>query len=497
MTEMAGQSEAGDACPNGNGHRETTFQSGRVGLHGGQKPVQLPYSLRDSENVCSPRAFSNLNLQQWGSGSMRAFTTEVTKVALAAALMTLSPVVGMDFGVLAVGQARADVVSTIIVRGNQRMDPETVRSYLTIKPGKPFSGKDIDDSLKALYATELFGDVKIERQGGSLVVTVTESALINKVSFEGNKRLTDEQLNTVIESKSRGFMSKSRVQSDVQRLLEVYRRAGRYRASVEPKVIELPQGRVNLVYEINEGDKTGVTRISFVGNHSFSEGRLRDIVKTRESGFLGFIRTTDTYDPDRIQQDQDVLRKFYLRNGFADVRVIAANADLDRDRNTFDVTFTIEEGDQYAIGDVDVQSSLTTVDAGALKSAVRTRSGDVYNSEEVDKSIEDMTAVAGRQGYAFTGVRTRAVRDYAAKKINLTYYVEEGSHVYVERINVRGNTRTRDYVIRREFDLLEGDAYNKALAQSAWLLQERQGHDGAGRGRQGGHQRRRRRTVDR
>jgi outer membrane protein insertion porin family len=399
---------------------------------------------------------------------MRAFTTEVTRVVIAAILMTLTPVVGVDLGIVSASQARADEVSSIVVHGNERMDPETVRSYITIKPGKSFTSKDVDDSLKALYATELFGDVKIERQGGSLVVTVTESALVNKVQFEGNRRLTDEQLGSVIETKARSFLSKSRVQSDVQRLLEVYRRSGRFRASIEPKIINLPQGRVNLVYEIDEGDKTSVSRISFVGNHSFSEGRLRDLIKTRETGFLGFIRTTDTYDSDRLDQDQETLRKFYLRNGFADVRIVAANADLDRERNLFLVTFTIDEGSQYTFGDVDLQSSLPpSVDPNALKSAVRTHAGDLYNAEDIDKSIEDITAVAARSGFSFSEVRPRAIRDYASKKISLVYYVEEGTHVYVNRINIRGNTRTRDYVIRREFDVLEGDPYNKALISKA------------------------------
>lgn len=387
---------------------------------------------------------------------------------MASALITVSPVAGIAVGVAASSEAWADQVSNIVVRGNERIDPATVKSYLTIKPGKSFSSKDIDESIKAMYATDLFGDVKITREGGSLVVTVTEAPLVNKVQFEGNKRLTDEQLNTVIETKPRGFLSKARVQSDVQRLLEVYRRAGRFRASIEPKIINLPQGRVNLVYEVNEGDKTAVSRISFVGNHSFSEGKLRDLIKTRETGFLGFIRTTDTYDSDRLAQDQETLRKFYLRNGFADVKIVATNADLDRERNLFLVTFTIDEGSQYRISDVDLQSSLpASVDAASLKSALVTHSGDLYNVEDIDKSVEAVTQVAARQGFAFAQVRPRVVRDYASKTISITYYAEEGPHVYVNQINIKGNTRTRDYVIRREFDVLEGDPYNKALISKA------------------------------
>lgn len=410
----------------------------------------------------------DVKLNIWGSGSMRAYTTEMARIVGLALLLTVSPAIGLGSGLLGESSARADEVSSIVVHGNERMDPETVRSYLTIKPGKSFTSKDIDDSLKALYGAELFGDVKIERQGSTLVVTVTESPLVNKVQFEGNRRLTDEQLNSVIETKPRSFLSKSRVQSDVQRLLEVYRRSGRFRAIIEPKMINLPQGRVNLVYEIDEGDKTSVQRISFVGNHSFSEARLRDIIKTRETGFLGFIRTTDTYDSDRIDQDKETLRKFYLKNGFADVHIVAANADLDREQNSFLITFTIDEGAQYSFGDVDLQSSLPpAVDPNALKSVVETHAGDVYNSEQIDKTVENITGVAARAGYSFAEVRPRAVRDYANKKIAITYYVEEGAHVYVDRINVRGNTRTRDYVIRREFDVLEGDPYNKALISKA------------------------------
>ncbi len=387
---------------------------------------------------------------------------------MASALIAVSPVAGLTLGLVASSEALADQVSNIVVRGNERIDPSTVKSYLTIKPGKAFGAKDIDDSLKAMYATDLFGDVKIEREGGSLVVTVTEAPLVNKVQFEGNKRITDEQLGSVIETKPRSFLSKARVQSDVQRLLEVYRRAGRFRASVEPKVINLPQGRVNLVYEVDEGDKTAVSRISFVGNHSFSEGKLRDLLKTRETGFLGFIRTTDTYDADRLTQDQEALRKFYLRNGFADVKIVATNADLDRERNLFLVTFTIDEGSQYAIGAVDLQSSLpVSVDPATLRSGLVTKPGDLYNVEDIDKSVESVTQIAARQGVAFTQVRPRIVRDYASKTISITYYAEEGPHVYVNQINIKGNIRTRDYVIRREFDVLEGDPYNKALISKA------------------------------
>ena len=402
-----------------------------------------------------------------GPDTMSSFTKVMTKTALAAAMLTVVPAIGIESDLLGASVARADVVSHIVVRGITRVEAETVRSYVAVKPGKSFSAQDIDASLKALYATDLFSDVKISREGGSLVVTVVESPMINKIAFEGNKRITDEQLKGVIQTQSRGFMSKARVQGDVQRLLEAYRRNGRYRAQVEAKVISLADNRVNLVYEIDEGDKTAVTRIGFVGNHAMSSGRLRDVVKTRESGMLGWLRTTDTYDPERLQSDQELLRRYYMKNGYADMRVVSATADLDRERNVFFVSFTVDEGEQYTFGAIDVQSSLANLDMGSLKSAVGTREGSVYSAEDVEKTMEALTLAAARSGYPFAQVRPRAQRDYANHTIGITYYVEEGQRVYVERINVRGNDRTRDYVIRREFDMSEGDAYSKVLVNKA------------------------------
>jgi outer membrane protein insertion porin family len=402
-----------------------------------------------------------------GPDTMSSFTKVMTKTALAAAMLTVVPAIGVESDLLGASVARADVVSRIVVRGNTRVEADTVRSYVAVKPGKSFSAQDVDASLKALYSTDLFSDVKISRESGSLVVTVVESPMINKVAFEGNKRITDEQLKGVIQTQPRGFMSKSRVQGDVQRLLEAYRRNGRYRAQVEAKVISLPENRVNLVYEIDEGDKTAVTRIGFVGNHAMSSGRLRDVVKTRESGMLGWLRTTDTYDPERLQSDQELLRRYYMKNGYADMRVVSATADLDRERNVFFVSFTVDEGDQYTFGAIDVQSSLANLDTGSLKSAVGTREGNVYSAEEVEKTMEALTLAAARSGYPFAQVRPRAQRDYANHTIGITYYVEEGQRVYVERINIRGNDRTRDYVIRREFDMSEGDAYSKVLVNKA------------------------------
>lgn len=402
-----------------------------------------------------------------GPDTMSSLTKVMKKTALAAAILTIVPVVGVGGELLGASVAKADMVSQVVVRGNTRVEPETIRSYVVVKPGKSFSAQDVDASLKALYGTDLFADVKISREGGALVVTVSEAPMINKIAFEGNKRITDEQLKGVVQTQSRGFMSKARVQGDVQRLLEAYRRNGRFRAQVEAKVISLPENRVNLVYEIDEGDKTAVTRIGFSGNHAFSSGRLRDVVKTRESGLLGWLRTTDTYDPERLQSDQELIRRFYMKNGYADMRVVSASADLDRERNVFFVSFTVDEGEQYSFGAIDVQSSLANLDVAKLRSAVGTREGGVYSAEDVEKTMEAITLEASRSGYPFAQVRPRAQRDYANRRIAITYYVEEGQRVYVERINVRGNDRTRDYVIRREVDMAEGDAFSKVLVNKA------------------------------
>jgi outer membrane protein insertion porin family len=401
------------------------------------------------------------------SDFMRSVMTGARNLLIAGILAIMVPVTLPGAPLLGVTQAKADVVSSIVVRGNQRVEAETVRSYVLVKPGQSFGAREVDESLKALFSTGLFSDVQITRGGGALVVTVVESPLINRVAFEGNKRIPDEQLSTVIESRPRGLLSRSRVQSDVQRILEVYRRAGRFQASVEPKIIELTQNRVDLVYEVNDGDKTGISRIDFIGNAAFSDGRLRDVIRTRETGLLSFLRTTDTYDQDRLNADQELLRRFYTRNGYADFRVISANADLDRERNTFFVSFTVEEGQQYRFGAIDIQSSLPELDPARLNAVVLTREGSVYSAEDIEKSMEAISIEASRLGYAFAQVRPRASRDAEGQTIAITYYVDEGPRVYVERIEVRGNTRTRDFVIRREFDLVEGDAFNRTLVDRA------------------------------
>lgn len=357
--------------------------------------------------------------------------------------------------------------SGIGVEGNRRVEADTIRSYFRLGPGERLDAAKIDAGLKALYATGLFQDVRISQPGGRVVVTVVENPVINRVAFEGNKKLKEEQLSIEVQSKPRGTFSRPMVQADTQRIVEVYRRSGRFDVRVVPKIIELPNNRVDLVYEISEGPKTGVKRIDFVGNRAYSSYRLKDVVKTSQSNWLSFLQSSDVYDQDRIEADRDLLRRFYLNHGYADVRIISALSEYDPALQGFIVTFNIDEGQQYRVGAVDVQSSVSAIAGNSLNSVLRTRPGDVYNAEAVEKTVEAMTIEVSKRGYAFAAVRPRGDRDVANLRVNLAYVVEEGPRAYIERINLRGNTRTRDYVIRREFDVAEGDAYNRALIDRA------------------------------
>src|SRR5262249_40279195 len=365
--------------------------------------------------------------------------------------------------------AQAPTVSSIVVQGNQRVEADTIRAYFRPGPNGQLDAFQIDEGVKALISTGLFQEVRPAIQGGRLIITVVENPVINRIAFEGNKKVKDDQLKSEIQSKERGTLSRPMVQADTARIVEVYRRSGRFDVRVEPKIIELPNNRVDLVFEITEGVKTGVKLIEFVGNRAYSSYRLKDVIKTSETGLLlAFLQTGDIYDPDRIEADRELLRRFYLKHGFIDVRIVSAVAEYDPDRRGFVITFTIEEGEQYRVGSVDVQSTIRAFDdPGLLRVKLRAYPGDVYNAEAVEKTVEDMTIEASRQGFAFATVPPSATRDAATRTVNLLFTVTEGQRVYIERINVRGNTRTRDYVIRREFDLAEGDAYNRSLVNRA------------------------------
>lgn len=392
----------------------------------------------------------------------------VLQGGILAALVMLAMPVAATFGAILVSSAAvAQTASSIAVQGNQRVEAATIRSYFKPGPGGHLDQASIDDGLKALIETGLFQDVKINRVGGRLVVSVVENPVINRVAFEGNKKIKDEQLTAEIQSKPRGTLSRPMVQSDALRIAEIYRRSGRYDVRVDPQMIQQPNNRVDLVFVISEGEKTGVKSVEFIGNRAFSSYRLKDVIKTHESNWLSFLSSGDVYDPDRVEADRDLIRRFYLKNGYADVQVVAALTEYDPSRKGFLVTFKIEEGQQYRVGSVDFQSTIPTLNGESLRSYSRVSVGSVYNAESLEKSVEEMQVETSRRGYAFAVVRPRGERNFENHTVAITFAIDEGPRTYIERIDVRGNTRTRDYVIRREFDISEGDAYNRALVDRA------------------------------
>src|ERR1700738_1223367 len=386
---------------------------------------------------------------------------------LAALIMCATPVAATLAAMVGSSPVAAQTVDSIMVEGNRRVEIETIRSYFKPGPNGVLDQGAIDDGLKALIETGLFQDVRISRRGGKILVTVIENPVIGRIAFEGNKKVKDEQLSAEIQSKPRGTLSRPMVQSDAQRIAEIYRRSGRYDVRVTPEIIEQPNNRVDLVFTIVEGSKTGVKSIEFVGNSFYSSYRLKDVIKTRESNLLSFLGGADVYDPDRVEADRDLIRRFYLKHGFADVQVVAALTEYDPEKKGFLVTFKIEEGQQYRVATVNFQSSIATLDGNSLSSFSHVYVGSLYNAEALEKSVEEMQIEASRRGYAFAIVRPRGDRNFEAHTVSITFAIDEGPRTYIERINVRGNTRTRDYVIRREFDIFEGDAYNRALVDRA------------------------------
>ncbi|HEY1799250.1 MAG TPA: outer membrane protein assembly factor BamA [Stellaceae bacterium] len=351
-------------------------------------------------------------------------------------------------------------VSDIRIEGTQRIEKETVLSYLLLQKGDPWDPERVDKSLKALFATGLFADVKLDRQGNTLVVKVVENPIINRIQFEGNSKLSDKDINTEIQLRPRVVYTRTRVQNDVQRILELYRRHERFAATVEPKVIQLSENRVDLVFEINEGPSTGVRSINFVGNKEFSDGTLRGVVDTKESRWYRFFSNADTYDPDRLTYDRELLRKYYLSQGYADFRVVSAVAEMTPDRDGFIVTFTVDEGPRYKFGKIGVNIKLKNLTADDVLPLLTVQSGDWYDADAVEHSISVLTDAVGNRGYAFVEVKPQIKRNREDRTIDISFDVQEGPQVYVERIDITGNVRTLDKVIRREMRLVEGDAFN-------------------------------------
>lgn len=392
------------------------------------------------------------------------FLNAVSAFALSASVVAS----GAGVSVLASASvAEAAVIRSVQVRGAERAGEEAVRANLTIRPGVSFTNTDIDESVKRLYSTGYFSDVRIAVSGSTLVVTVSESQLINQVVFNGNRKIKDDKLAAVVQTQPLGPYNQELINSDIQRLREAYSAIGRSDIEVTTQVVPVGQGRVNLAFVINEGDRTKIANINFVGNQAYGDGRLQSVILTKESGPLSFLTRKDVYSQDKLRADEDALRQFYYNHGYPDFRIISSDAVLDEATNQYNITFTVEEGPRYRFGDVVVESTVEGVDSQDLQRLVRTRTGDTYDAADVQKSMEAISQRVASAGYPFARVTPRGDRNFNNQTIGVSYLVDQGERAYVERIDIRGNTRTRDYVIRREFDFSEGDAFNQQMVSRA------------------------------
>lgn len=351
-------------------------------------------------------------------------------------------------------------IDDIRVEGAQRLEPETVMSYLTVAKGDTITPDKLDASLKALYATGLFADVSLHMDGQTLTVNVTENPIINRVTFEGNSEVSKDDLEKEVQLKPRLVYTLPRVQRDVQRILDVYRRSGRFGAVVEPKIVKLEQNRVDLVFEITEGKRTGIRAIKFVGNSHYGDDELREVINTRESAWYKVFSTTDYYDPDRLNYDKELLRKFYLNEGYVDFRVSSAVAELTPERDDFFLTFSMEEGPRYKFGKITITNEIKGVDTEKLRQYLTLHEGDWYDADRIDKNITKLTTVLGDMQYAFVTILPNPERHKDSLTVDLNFDIKQGERVYIGRIDVSGNERTIDKVIRREMQLAEGDPFN-------------------------------------
>ncbi|MBB3949837.1 outer membrane protein insertion porin family [Aureimonas jatrophae] len=364
-------------------------------------------------------------------------------------------------------EADAAVVNRIEVRGNQRVDADTVRNLTQIRTGQNITDADVDAAVTRLFATGLFSDVRANQSGGTLVVNVDENQIVSDVVFQGNSRIKNEQLQSIVQTSSRQPYNASTAQADVDAIKAAYVRTGRSDATVTVRTLPAEGNRVNVVFDINEGDRTKIDTINFVGNNAFGDGRLKEVISLRESGLFSFLQKNDIYDEDRLRADEETLRRFYFNRGYADFRIVSSVAELDPTKNAYFITITVEEGERYVYGNVNIDSTVPGIDGETLRGELKTKSGDTYSAEDVEESLVNLTNAVANSGYAFAQVTPRGDRDFTNHTISINYVIDQGPRAYVERLEIRGNTKTRDYVIRREFDVSEGDAFNQVLVQRA------------------------------
>ncbi len=392
------------------------------------------------------------------------------RVRSAALVSILALVVGGAFSLPTPAAAQVQqtgIVGRIIIQGNERIDPETIISYLPISVGDQIDPGKVDQALKALFRTDLFSDVKIALNGTDLVVQVVENPVINQVLFEGNSSIKEDKLKDEVQVRPRGIFTRAKVQDDVGRIVELYRRAGRISATVTPKIIQLPQRRVDLIFEIHEGPKSGIIGINFLGNVQYSAGDLRGVIVTKESRWYKFFSSNDNYDPDRIEYDREQLRKYYRNRGFYDFRIISSVAELSPDRNGFSVTYALDEGVRYKFGKITVQTDLKKLNGDILRSLLPVKEGQIFEDQKIEQATDALTFAAGAAGFAFVDVRPKFTANPAKHTVDVTFEVKEGPRVYIDRIDIVGNTATLDQVIRRQMTVSEGDAYNRALVDKS------------------------------
>jgi len=357
----------------------------------------------------------------------------------------------------------AATVRDIQVVGSERVEPSTVLTYLTLQKGDAVTQDGLDDALKSLFATGLFADVQVSERDGVVTVRIVENPIINEVAFEGNKELEDDKLQAEIQARPRQVFTRASIQSDVSRLYDVYKRNGRFSSDIQPKIIKLDQNRVNLVFEIVEGPLTEIETIRFIGNERFDDSSLREIIASKESRWYSILSSADRYDQDRFEFDQELLRQFYLKEGYVDFRVLSASSELSQDKTKFFMTLTLDEGQRYKVGDVRINSQIRNLDPSSLLPNATLKAGDWYNADDIKTSIEKMTKQLGDMQYAFVNVVPDVNRNKEAGTVDLIFNINETPRVFVERININGNVRTLDKVIRRQMELVEGDPFNRTL----------------------------------
>ena len=369
---------------------------------------------------------------------------------------------GLIFAVSAAkAQETPEVVSEIVINGTMRIEPETVLTYLMIRQGDEASPDRLDRGLKSLFSTGLFADVKLSEKNGVLTVDLVENPIVNQIAFEGNKKLKTDQLKSELSLRPRTVFTRAKIRNDTQRIVELYRRIGRYSAIVEPKIIERAQNRLDVVFEINEGDPTYIRKIDFIGNDSFDTDVLEETMLSKEARWYRWFTSTDTYDPDRFAYDKELLRRFYFNHGYIDFEIVSSSAELSPNRKDFYLTLMLSEGKKYKIGKIDITSSLKGFDAQSVRSVPTVKSGGTFNQSKVDDSVLALTNAVGAQGFPFVDVEYRLDKHDDAT-VDIVFNVKEGQHLFIDRIDIRGNSRTQDNVIRREFRFSEGDAYSPA-----------------------------------